>query len=324
MQLIALIVVSVGQISSDLAANTIDNDELMSILRAESARFHDRPSLLFRFESEYNLDEGNVGPMASLGETRSGEIRWGGDRVESFLTDEIYNPNSEWANKHGYIPARKEHRVWKDGRTLGLREFVEPGFKGSSQPFTTEMKFHHRASPDLSGWFVDGVFVDSDHFSDLLLEAPDLEGIVEVSDGGQTLYRVVGSTSKGLMTVWLDAEAPHLLRRARFEASPSYVSALGDVDEVAIDVSAVGYTEVDGVLLAEEGVALYSYTLSSTGKRLKKKIATNRSEFSINPDFDNLDAFRIDFPENTIIHNWDVISLRYIWKRGELSPYVDE
>jgi len=181
------------------------------------------------------------------------------------------------------------------------------------------VKLHDQIRPDSRGWFADGVFIDSNHYSEDLLGVPELKIARETTIAGDDLLRIEGEIPSGTMTVWLNIEKPATLKRASFKASSSLVSQLSDVNAFNLEVEVLEYVRIDEVTFPTKAVATYTYKMPGVRENIVTRATTTRSEIQVNPDFDSVNAFQIDFSEGMSVIDYDG-NVKYKWVRGKLRP----
>jgi hypothetical protein len=285
--------------------------QIKSILKESNERFEKRHPIHYEFESTYSLVGGPESEVASFGSRREGEVRYDGKRVETF------HANERWEKKtKSYRPSTKEHSVSYRDRSIGLRTFLD---RGHEQAFTIKAKLHDEIRPDMSGWFLDGVVVGSDHYTELLLQASDLEGNTETLDDGALYFRIHGNTPKGPMTAWFTTTKPTLTRRVQFGTNWEYASELNGLDRATIDMSVSTYREIAGVIVPTEGTIVTTYFSSGQEEAADKQIVSRRMNISLKPDFKAMGAFEFTLEEDTNVANYDDPEERYIWKNGALT-----
>ena len=181
------------------------------------------------------------------------------------------------------------------------------------------MKLHDMIRPDSTGWFADGVFIDSNHFSEDLLRGAELKIARENGVAGGELLRIEGEIPSGNLAVWLNIEQPVTLKRASFKASSNFMSQLNDVDAFNLEVEVLEYTKIGDTLFPSKAVATYTYEIPGNTEKLTKRLSMTRREIQVNPDFGSMNAFQIDFPEGIIVEDYEA-NVQYKWVRGKLQP----
>ncbi len=297
-------------------------EEVRQILQELQHRFEDPPPYQMSFLTEFELLQGTRGTKGTKGwiSVNQGEkpvihykvegfVRRSGEGLETYCVDAGLNKDNDWQKGTEY------HSVWQDGRGFELRKRLETG---REQAVTTRVKLHDEIRADSRGWFADGVFIGSNHYGEDLLGVPELKIARETTIAGDGLLRIEGEIPSGTLTVWLNVEKPVTLRRASFEASSNLVSQLSDVDAFNLEVEVLEYVRIDEVAFPTKAVATYTYNMSDVPENIVKQLTTTRSEIQVNPDFDSMNAFQIDFPEGMIINDYDA-NTEYKWVCGELQ-----
>lgn len=298
-------------------------EEARQILQELRHRFQDRPPFQLSFLTEFERLRGTKGTTGRItvnqGEkpvthyTVEGLVRLSGEKLETYSVDaSLIND---------FQKGTETHSVWQDGRGFELRKNLE---SGREEAFTRRWKLHDQIRRDSRGWFADGVFIDSNHYSEDLLGVPELKIARETTIAGDELLRIEGEIPSGTMTVWLDIEKPATLKRASFKASSNLVSQLSDVNAFNLEVEVLEYVRIDEVTFPTKAVATYTYKMPGEPENGKpensvERLTTTRSEIQVNPDFDSVNAFQIDFSEGMSVIDYDG-NVKYKWVRGKLWP----
>jgi hypothetical protein len=293
--------------------------EARQILQELQRRFQDRPPYQLSFLTKFELLGGTTaGITINQGEkpvtyyTVEGLVRLSGEKIEFFYTDA--HLNNDWQKGTEY------HSVWQDGRALELRKNLISGREAAG---TTRVKLHDKIRPDSRGWFADGVFIESNHYSEDLLGALELNIARETGIAGDELMRIEGEIPSGTMTVWLSVEKPATLKRASFKASSNFMSQIHDVDAFNLEVEVLEYTKIGEVPFPTKAVATYIYEIPGEPVKLVDRLTTTRREIQVNPDFGSMNAFQIDFPEGMIVEDYEA-NVEYKWVRGKLQVIEGE
>ncbi len=293
-------------------------EEVRQILKELQHRFQHRPPYQFSFLTEFELLRGaragksiHQGDKPFLYYKADGTIRCSGGKIEYLYTDAHLNDDLEFQKSTEY------HSVWQDGRALELRKYKS----GCEEAVTTHVKLHDMIRPDSIGWFADGVFIGSNHFSEGLVGAPELKIARETGIVGNELLRIEGEISSGTMTVWLSVDKPVTLKRASFEASSNFASHL-DINSFNLDVKVLEYTTIGDAPFPTRAIATYSYDIPGKSKDVIR-LTTTRREIRVNPDFDSMNAFQIVIPEGKIVEDYGA-NIVYKWVRGELKVIKGE
>jgi len=314
-----MLLVSPHTMHAEQSMSTVTEKEARKNLQELQRRFEERLPYQFSFLSEFELLSGTVARISvNQGEkpvtyhTVEGLVRLSGEKLETYSVSASLNNN--------FQKGTEKHSVWQDGRAFELRKNLE---SGREEAVTTRVKLHDEIRPDEIGWFADGVFIGSNHYSEDLLGVPELKIARETTIEGDELLRIEGEIPSGTMTAWLNLEEPVTLRRASFEASSEYLaSEVSGLEAFELDVAVLQYTRIDDVAFPTKATATYTYQIPGEPVKLVKRLTTTRSEIQVNPDFDSMNAFQIDFPEGTILQDYSQVGAIYIWKNGELNPYI--
>jgi hypothetical protein len=288
-------------------------EEARQILQELQHQFQNRPPYQLSFLTKFELLGGTTaGITVNQGEkpvtyyTVEGLVRLSGEKIEFFYTDAHLNNN--WQKGTEY------HSLWQDGRGLELRKNLVSGREVAG---TTRAKLHDKIRPDSRGWFADGVFIDSNHYSEDLFRAPELKITRETGITGGELLRIEGEIQSGTLTVWLNNEKPVTLKRASFKASSNFASQL-DINAFNFDVEVLEYTKIGEVPFPTKAVATYTYKFPGNTVNTVNRLTTTRREIQVNPDFGSMNVFQIDFPEGMIVEDYDA-NAEYKWVRGKLQ-----
>jgi len=298
--------------------NAISPDQARVLIERERDRFESRPPIAFGFQTEYQPIEGNPG-NPSYKEMRDGTIRVGSGKVEAIHVSDKWDRLEE-----SFKPARAVHRLWRDEdeHTLGLRTYFSNDGE-TNHGYKEQVKYHEGVRPDMEGWFLDGVFVDSNNYSDMLLRASELSGKIERLDDGKEYIRIDGEGPDGRTTAWLEREGKNLLHRLHFEAGDNLTQSLNGVQGFTFDLVVSNYMVDGDVAIPTEGEATYSFDLPDTTTPKVLRIVAQRKNVKLNPDFAALQAFQFSFDEGTIVDDHDIRNQRYVWRDGKLQPYID-
>lgn len=289
-------------------------EEARQILQELQHRFQDRPPYQLSFLTKFELLGGtrarisvNQGEKPVTYYTVEGFVRLSGEKLETYRVDAHLNRD--------FKKGTETHSVWQDGRAFELRKNLE---SGREEAVITRVKLHDMIRPDSRGWFADGVFIESNHYSEDLLGVPELKIARETTIAGDELLRIEGEIPSGTMTVWLNVEKPTTLRRALFEASSNLVSQLFDVNAFNLEVEVLEYVRIDEVTFPTKAVATYTYKIPGAPENLVERLTTTRSEIQVNPDFDSMNAFQIDFSEGMSVKDYGA-NVEYKWVGGKLQ-----
>jgi len=296
-------------------------EEARQILQELQHRFQSRPPFQLSFLTEFERLGGTLpGSKARIIVNQGGKsvphykveglVRLSGEKLESYSVSASLNDDNDFQKSVEY------HSVWQDGRGFELRKYLK---SGREEAVTTRVKLHDQIRPDSRGWFADGVFIDSNHYSEDLLGVPELKIARETTIAGDDLLRIEGEIPSGTMTVWLNIEKPATLKRASFKASSSLVSQLSDVNAFNLEVEVLEYVRIDEVTFPTKAVATYTYKMPGVRENIVTRATTTRSEIQVNPDFDSVNAFQIDFSEGMSVIDYDG-NVKYKWVRGKLRP----
>ncbi len=288
-------------------------EEARQILQELQHRFQHRPPYQLSFLTKFELLGGtrarisvNQGEKPVTYYTVEGFVRLSGEKLETYRVDAHLNRD--------FKKGTETHSVWQDGRAFELRKYLE---SGREEAVTTRVKLHDKIRPDEKGWFADGVFIESNHYSEDLLGVPELKIARETTIAGDELLRIEGEIPSGTMTVWLNVEKPTTLRRASFEASSNFLSQLSDVNAFNLEVEVLEYVKIDEVTFPTKAVATYTYKIPGAPENLVERLTTTRSEIQVNPDFDSMNAFQIDFSEGMSVKDYEA-NVEYKWVCGKL------
>jgi hypothetical protein len=300
---------------------TAAQEEARQILQELQHRFQDRPPYQLSFLTKFELLGGtrakisvNQGDKPVTYYTVEGLVRRSGDKLETYSVDAGLNNDFKFQKSTEY------HSVWQDGRAFELRKNLA---SGREQAVTTRVKLHDEIRPDSRGWFADGVFIDSNHYSEDLLDIPELKIARETGITGDELLRIEGEIPSGTLIVWLNNEKPTTLKRASFKASSNFVSQIDRINAFNLEVEVLNYTKIGEAPFPTKAVATYTYEIPGEPVKLVNRLTTTRREIQVNPDFGSMNAFRIDFPEGMIVEDYGA-NVKYKWVSGKLQVIEGE
>jgi hypothetical protein len=101
------------------------------------------------------------------------------------------------------------------------------------------------------------------------------------------------------------------------------VSQIHGINAFNLEVEVLEYVRIDEVTFPTKAVATYTYNMSDVPENIVKRLTTTRSEIQVNPDFDSMNAFQIDFPEGMIVNDYEA-NTEYKWVCGELEVTAGE
>ena len=296
-------------------------EEARQILQELQHRFQHRPPYQLSFLTEFELLSGTrAGKSINQGDKPvvtyykvDGLVRFSGDKLETYSVDAHLNNDNDFQKGTEY------HSVWQDGRAFELRKYKS----GREEAITTRVKLHDTIRPDSIGWFADGVFIGSNHYSEDLLGVPELKIARETGIAGGELLRFEGEIPSGTLIVWLNNEKPATLKRASFKASSNFVSQLHNVDAFNLEVEVLEYTKIGEAPFPTKAVATYTYEIPSEPVNKVNRLTTTRREIQVNFDFGSMNAFQIVIPEGKIVKDYGA-NVTYKWVRGELQVIEGE
>jgi hypothetical protein len=190
---------------------------------------------------------------------------------------------------------------------------------------------HFESSVEI-GAYPDGVLPsDQKPFYDVLLSTSTAISVTETLDANKTPSLILTADfPTGEYTIQLDAAAPYLLREARLRrgrehliggvpsSSPSRV-----VEEVVWNVAILRTETINGISVAT--VAETRSKLVMKGGAIDAATArATRKNVRWNPDIASSGFLRIDLPENTHLTNEDFPGALFVWREGQIRPFVDQ
>jgi len=163
------------------------------------------------------------------------------------------------------------------------------------------------------------------NIADLLLESANVELHKELANiNGVSCYVVKAITRYGKVTAWIAPEKGYNALRWSIQKEPGDLFNDGPVivnfwiaEFVADDLQKVGdfwVTNVGCLTLRIEEDATKTNTT---------RYKYNVSDIQIDPNFEDLGAFKLDFPEGTRVQIEEAPGIRYIWQNGKIVPAVD-
>jgi len=293
-------------------------EEAHQILQELQHRFQDRPPYQLSFLTKFELLGGtrakisvNQGDKPVTYYTVEGLVWLSGEKIETYSVSASLN--------NDFQKGTERHSVWQDGRAFELRKYKS----GREEAVTTRVKLHDKIRPDERGWFADGVFIGSNHYSEDLLGVPELKIARETTIAGDELLRIEGEIPSGTLVVWLNIEKPATLKRASFKANSNFMSQLHGVNAFNFEVEVLEYTKIGEVPFPTKALATYTYEIPGEPVKLVERLTTTRREIQVNPDFGSMNAFQIDFPEGMIVEDYGA-NVKYKWVRGKLQVIEGE
>jgi hypothetical protein len=164
--------------------------------------------------------------------------------------------------------------------------------------------------------------------ADLLIESANAQiGKKQEIIDGTSCYVVEATTRYGKVTAWISPEKNYSALKWSIQKKPgdlfnqkplSVDSWLAEF--VADDLQKVGdfWVTTAGCLTLR-----IDYSHESQQKTRISIYKYNVSDIQINPDFEALGAFKIDFPNGTPVQIEQAPGIRYIWQNGKIMPAED-
>jgi hypothetical protein len=259
---------------------------------------------------------------------QEGIIRKSDKQMEVIYT--AYKPEeklNELYQGEKLVPSVAGHTYWDRGenRKLSYTDST-PGTPEDKYAIVwPDLKLSLGISPDATGWFADGVIVDSQHFSETLLNSNDLTVKTEKKTSGESVLHFEGSTPFGRLEVWVSDETQPQLQRASFVASAEFLKE-AEMNRMDFDITILERTEIDGISIVTKARRLNTFE-HSDGTAYRVEQILNRSEIEFNPDFEKAGAFDFDLPNGTIVYPYaggPIDGIEYLWQDGRIVVNVDE
>ncbi len=159
--------------------------------------------------------------------------------------------------------------------------------------------------------------------ADLLEESGDLVMQEESRDNMPCLV-LQGTTKYGRTTAWIASEKGYSALKWSIEKK-------GDdlFDERPIEAEswiatfeAVEFQQIEDFFVPIAGV----FTLNQSypdGKKFSARKEYTASHIQLNPDFDSMEAFKVDLPNGLRIYSEQAPGIRYKWQDGNVVPDID-
>jgi hypothetical protein len=260
-------------------------------------------------------------------------VRGDGDQFEALYAMYILLPGRE------SVP-NTESRKWWDGERVWGRDAWP--YNKSDSVFTVKEGLSSQKSLQFdqsSGAFLEGRFQHNHDgaWFDILDDESGvtLDENTEAVDGYEC-HVVSGTTPHGTYRLWIDSEHGYGLRRATITVEDDQLAwgkKLSDFETrgmdsriatIEMEIAGVAIKEFEGHFIATEGILTQSFSYSDGREEQLKKVV-KRGNFQLNPDFDAMGAFQVDFPEgaSVLYKSEGGIRLRYTWRNGLLAPEID-
>ncbi len=139
---------------------------------------------------------------------------------------------------------------------------------------------------------------------------------------GISCYVLEGTTKYGKVTAWISPEKDYNALKWTIEKKRGdlFNETLYD-DKTWITVfDSVKLQKIKDIFVPKEGCLTYMH-IPDDGK--KPRIEYRISEITIEPDFKEMGAFKINLPEGIRVHISEFPNIRYVWKNGQVVPADD-
>jgi len=311
------------------------------------------PPMAFSWASKsYIGDNAHVAPTVCR-QREEGEVRRKGDLTDVIMTRYIAISEDEDGTPGAEPEPNGESRTFWDGeRTWHRQRPLHPAVQNPvlEASVDTDPAYGNRLRfLQHTGAFLEGRFWHNHEggWIDILEAEPQawLEDVPEPVDGFEC--RVVrAATAHGAYTLWIDPAHGYAIRRAEITVEaddrawgaplseagklpPEFPKPEGyverDIARLEITIEDVVVSEIDGYYIPTAGTQYEkSYYADGTVNHVKNVVT--RKDIELNPDFEAMGAFQVDFPEGTdvTLEYGKNGRMRYTWQDGELVTKVNE
>jgi len=323
--------------------------------QARAARDALPPMAFSSVSTSYVGDDADVAPTECR-QRQEDEVRRNGDLTDLISTSYMSISEDEGGTPGAEPEPNMEDRSFWDGERTWRRQRAahpsveDPVLRASvdmDPAFGKGLRFAQHTGAFLEGRFWHNHEGD---WIDILGAEPQawLEEKPELVDGFEC--RVVrAATSHGAYTLWIDPAHGYAIRRAEItlgpddrawgaplseagKLPPKFKEAMKSEDIVELDMARLEITiedvvvsEIDGYYVPTAGTQ-YQKTYYADGTVNHVKNVVTRKDIELNPDFEAMGAFQVDFPEGTdvTLKYGQNGRMRYTWQNGELVTKVNE
>ena len=164
---------------------------------------------------------------------------------------------------------------------------------------------------------------------EVMSESDSLKLIGQETLSGSLCYIVEAKTIYGTFTVWIAPEKGHnalkyVVRRSGHDILRDDIHFEDQgITECVEVVDSIDVRKIDGVFIPISGKLTDKVKAGNDWERTDH-IEAKSNEIVLNPDFEALGAFKIDFPEGTEVTHEDIAGLRFRWTKGKFVPDMNE
>ncbi|UCG48022.1 MAG: hypothetical protein JSU94_21405 [Phycisphaerales bacterium] len=247
------------------------------------------------------------------------------DRIELIGKDCLLDKDAD-PDRAGFDPDKTDEFIRVITDTERVRAFKFAGgtsFSALVRQTNFKQEFPMYYHDPLSGNFLDGALPiagGANHIVELLRQKPRLRSGTEEIDG-VPCYVVESSTPQGVLTAWIAPQKgynalKYVLRGGNNVASDSTSGGWAVVVD-SIDVQKIGDRHVPVSGQRTHTIEFKDGQVTTYVTKVK------RSDIELNPDFQRLDAFKINLPEGTRVRIEEFPGVHYIFQKGKIVPNVD-
>ncbi|MHC4397326.1 MAG: PepSY domain-containing protein [Planctomycetota bacterium] len=283
-----------------------DTNGATEILDKVLANHYSIPPYAFRLENRVPLRNNDKGIDAEL---HVREVRWDGDRYDAVMTR--YDVVDDHANL-----TYSKRAIWT-GKQYQSRQ---KGANESSIAAVVSSKEQHMSrvwNSPFSGAFLSGVLpAHTDHVAMILKDIPSVsvrDDFEEVA--GHLCYVIQGTIKNNKYTIWVDPNSGFNIRKAIaiIQGEKDSVPQTFELDKVKVEKIGDFYFPLSGTLVA-----------FSRSKENGQMWEAKRSNVEFNPDFEGMNAFKMDLPDGARVVHLDYPGIPYRWSNGRVVTHVDD
>ena len=151
---------------------------------------------------------------------------------------------------------------------------------------------------------------------------------------GVSCFIVTGTSKYGKITVWFAPEKNFTPMKWIIEKDPTNYYDEAEISSKWPDTKNARYefgvkefheiTEKDNTVYIPK-LSHYKFVSNSkSGTKTIYDFEYKTSDIQLNPDFEALEAFNIDFEDGIRVFNRDFTSAKFVWEKGKPVPYIDK
>lgn len=227
----------------------------------------------------------------------------------------------ETDEKDGVFEHSSNNRIIWDGKRSMSRQNSGYGTKGYFRHKKEVLSWRVRA-PYLYGVLDYG----TSHFADNLLKSSNLNiRLQQETINDFPCYVIEGNVGGRHYTIWVDIENGYKYRKAIVEEKldPPLRSDSGkDIISRVFETDGVKIEAIEDHYITTEIKQTVS-NVYADGTTTKDHHTAKINHVKWNPDFEGLNAFKMDMPNGTIVMDLD-FNIKYMWNDGKLQTLVDK